>query len=137
MADLTAAEVLHPFQSKGSVNDADNVLMQSPVTGGTSATKITAALLRSYLIDGLTPTIDNNGYLVIGGVTTEFQVAGVTPQLRRGASGIEVSTDGGTTWTQLIAYSAIAYFTIAADEETAIEVSENNPNILVGVYEDE
>lgn len=67
--------------------------------------KIPAEFVRAYLSEGLKPTISSDGNWVIGGESTGVKAEGVTPKLRGGTMGIEVSYDDGKTWTHAVAYT--------------------------------
>ena len=125
---LTQAEVLTLFSQVSAIKNSDQVLLITANQNGTvSATKITAELLRAYLNGGFEISVSNDGYLVIGGTKTEHRIAGITPQLRRGDYGIECSTDGGTTWTN------IAYFSDFTRENVVMQTNETvsiRPNVL-------
>ena len=100
---MTPAELIALFHQVGSVNNADYVLLHT--AAGNTTKKITAELFRAYLNAGFAISVDENGYLVIGGETTETKLVGMT--LRVGETGLEASNDGGTTWNELISYTDI------------------------------
>lgn len=100
---MTPAEIIALFQQVGSVNNADYVLLHT--AAGNTTKKITAELFRAYLNAGFAISVDENGYLVIGGETTETRLVGMT--LRVGETGLEASSDGGTTWNELISFTDI------------------------------
>lgn len=70
--------------------------------------KIPAEFIRAYLSEGLKPTINSDGNWVIGGESTGVKAEGVTPKLRGGNEGIEVSYDNGSTWSMLALYTAMS-----------------------------
>lgn len=67
--------------------------------------KIPAEFVRSYLANGIKPSINANGNWEIDGVDLGVVAKGKTPQFRGGTMGIEVSYDDGKTWTQAVAYT--------------------------------
>lgn len=102
MADtLTPAEVLALFDDIGSVKDSDCILLHQAASNTTK--KISAELLRAYLNEGFAISVSEDGYLVIGGKTTETKLVGV--DIRLGENGIEISRDGGTNYVSLITYT--------------------------------
>lgn len=70
--------------------------------------KIPAEFVRAYLSEGLKPTISSDGNWVIGGESTGVKAEGVTPKLRGGNEGIEVSYDNGSTWSMLTLYTSMS-----------------------------
>lgn len=99
---VTPYEILSNFQNITSILNADYVLLQS--ASGNTTVKITAELFRAYLTDGLAVSVDENGFLVIGGQQQGIQFG---TAIRRGMTGLETSTDGGTTWTELVSFTDI------------------------------
>lgn len=82
-------------------------------TGGDSAGNgqsvlIPAELIRAYLVENVSPTVGDNGDWYVNGKDLGIKAEGATPKLRGGTYGIEVSTDGGTTWTEVVPYTSIA-----------------------------
>ena len=125
---LTQAEVLAVFSQVGAIKNSDQFLIITANQNGTvTATKITAELVRAYLNAGFAITVNNEGYLVIGGVATQNKVAGITPQLQRGTNGIQCSTDNGQTWSYIAYFSDFGSENIV--EQTADTVS-IRPNVL-------
>lgn len=81
-------------------------------TGGDSAgngqsVRIPAEFVKAYLTNSLKPTVGDDGYWYVDGVSTGVKAEGATLKLRGGTLGIEASYDGGTTWEQAVAYSDI------------------------------
>lgn len=70
--------------------------------------KIPAEFVKAYLSEGLKPTISSDGNWVIGGESTGVKAEGVTPKLRGGNEGIEVSYDNGSTWSMLTLYTSMS-----------------------------
>lgn len=70
--------------------------------------KIPAEFVRAYLANGIKPSINSDGNWVIGGESTGVKAEGVTPKLRGGNEGIEVSYDNGSTWSMLALYTAMS-----------------------------
>lgn len=108
---MTAKEVLEPFIDIAALKDTDKFLIQGTNTLNHSqetntAVRLTAALVKAYLVRGLID-VTEEGYIVVNGVTTSSNIN--TPQFRRGASGIEVSTDNGSTWTVVALWSEISF----------------------------
>lgn len=72
---VTQAEVLNLFSQVSAIKDSDQFLMvKSNANGTVTAAKITAELLRAYLAAGYAVTIDEDGYICIGGVRTEYRI---------------------------------------------------------------
>ena len=69
---------------------------------------LTAELVRAYLNRAFSLTINEDGYIVIGGVPSTYKAEGITPILRAGFKGIEVSYDKGGTYALLISYNQLA-----------------------------
>ena len=125
---LTQADVLTLFSQVSAIKNSDQVLLITANQNGTvSATKITAELLRAYLNGGFEISVSNDGYLVIGGTKTEHRIAVITPQLRRGDYGIECSTDGGTTWTNIAYFSDFTRENIVMQTNATVSI---RPNVL-------
>lgn len=79
-------------------------------TGGDSqgngqSVLIPAEFVRAYLTNGISPSIGEDGNWYINGKNLGVKAEGVTPQLRGGTLGIEVSYDKGQTWKTEILYS--------------------------------
>ena len=125
---VTQTEVLEIFSQVGSIKNSDQFLIISASQDGSvRATKITAELVRAYLNSNFSLTVDEDGYLWIGGVKTESQAVGITPQLQRGNDGIYCSTDNGETWF------SIAYFSDFMQQNVLHQTQQNVslvPNIL-------
>lgn len=125
---VTQSEVLNLFSQIAAISNSDQFLVIKANQNGTvQAAKITAELVRAYLNKGFEITIGTDGYLYIGGEKTEFQVAGLTPQMKRGADGIYVSIDNGTTW------EPVAYFSDFSQQSVVIQTQETaniRPNVL-------
>ena len=102
---MTQKELMNLFTLAGSVANSDQFLLYSAGTGST--VKVTAEILRTYLNKDFTLTVSDHGTLVIGGVDTGKNIAGITPLLRRGTESIEVSYDNGSTYTVLVTYADI------------------------------
>lgn len=102
---MTQKELMNLFTLAGSVANSDQFLLYSAGTGST--VKVTAEILRTYLNKDFTLTVSDQGTLVIGGVDTGRNIAGITPLLRRGTESIEVSYDNGSTYTVLVTYADI------------------------------
>lgn len=108
---MTSKEILEPFIDVAALKDTDKFLIQATNTLNQSqeantAVRLTAALVKAYLVRGLID-VDANGYIVVNGVTTTSNIH--TPQFRRGSSGIEVSTDNGSTWSVIALWSELSY----------------------------
>lgn len=72
---VTQAEVLDLFTQVSAIKNSDQFLMvKSNANGTVTAAKITAELLRAYLAAGYAVTIDQDGYICIGGVRTEYRI---------------------------------------------------------------
>ena len=79
-------------------------------TGGDSqgngqSVLIPAEFVRAYLTNGISPSIGEDGNWYINGKNLGVKAEGVTPQLRGGTLGIEVSYDKGQPWKTAVLYS--------------------------------
>lgn len=79
-------------------------------TGGDSqgngqSVLIPAEFVRAYLTVGISPSVGDDGNWYINGKNLGVKAEGVTPQLRGGTLGIEVSYDKGATWKTAVLYS--------------------------------
>lgn len=125
---VTQAEVLNLFSQIAAIKNSDQFLVIKANQNGTvQAAKITAELVRAYLNKGFEITIGADGYLYIGGERTDSQVAGLTPQLQRGADGIYCSIDNGESW------EVVAYFTDFNQQNIVLQTQQTasiRPNVL-------
>lgn len=72
---VTQAEVLDLFTQVSAIKDSDQILLIKANGNGTvTAAKITAELLKRYLIEGYEMTVDSEGYICIGGVRTQTHI---------------------------------------------------------------
>lgn len=81
MADnISTRTVLAPFQTAAALNElTDYFLLQANRTaqggdGSQSAIRLPAALVKAYLMSGFEITVNDDGYIVIGGTTTDTKV---------------------------------------------------------------
>ena len=133
---LTSAELLALFGNIGSVNNSDCILLHQAADNTTK--KITAELLRAYLNEGFAISVNEQGYLVIGGQVTDTKLVGMS--IRTGLSGLEISTDGGDNWTELISYTrmmenAVVYCT-EQQYEAWVLAEEIDEDKIYYVYEE-
>ena len=103
---LNAFNPISAIHTDGAAADTDTVLFVVPdsnnnLVGG----KMPASVLRAYLTKALNPTINTDGYWVIGSTVTPIKAEGVTPIFRKGTNGIEVSTDKGSTYETVALWS--------------------------------
>lgn len=103
MAEITPTEILSLFGNIGSVNNSDCILLHQ--AGSNTTKKITAELFRAYLNAGFAISVSEDGFLVIGGQKTNTKIVGV--DIRLGENGLEISRDGGTTYSTLISYTSL------------------------------
>ncbi len=119
MSDITSQEVLELFTQAAAVNNSDQFLLHAANLGsGNKAVKVTAEVVRAYLLRKIAITIEADGYIYIGGENTGFKAEGVTPQLERRTDGIYCSTDNGETWTCIAYYSDFGYTPVVYQTET-------------------
>lgn len=124
---VTAAEILSAFSQGASITNNDQILLHSAAgVSGNNAVKVTAEVLRLYLLQGFDVTIGQDGYWYIGGQRTNMKAEGVTPEFSRRSDGIYVSVDHGTTWT------AVAYFS-DFQSSSVVQQTQTNVNILPNV----
>lgn len=116
MADTTTTTIPNIGDISSQLTKASRLVVTTDgfwiQTGGDSAGNgqsvlIPAEFVKAYLTDAITPTVGDDGYWYVGGVSTGVKAEGVTPKLRGGTLGIEASYDGGETWQQAVAYSDI------------------------------
>ena len=80
MADtISTREILAPFQTAAALNELnDYFLLQANRTSGgdgsQAAIRISAQLVKAYLMAGFEITINDDGYIVIGGQATQTKV---------------------------------------------------------------
>lgn len=127
MAGITSPEILALFSQASALNNSDQFLLHGAEgVSGNHAIKITAEAVRTYLMQGFSITIGQDGYWYIGGQSTGVKAEGVTPIFERRSDGFYVSTDGGAT------YQVVAYYTDFKDKvvnhtNTTISIK---PNVL-------
>lgn len=73
MINLSASDVLRLFTPSGAIDNSDQILFYSVASG--VPVKISAKLLRAYLNAEMDITINNQGFLVINGKVTEWNVS--------------------------------------------------------------
>lgn len=79
MADtISTRDVLAPFQTASALNELNDyfLLQANRASGGDgsqSAIRIPAALVKAYLMAGFEISVNDDGYLVIGGQVTEMR----------------------------------------------------------------
>lgn len=104
---LSPQEVLSPFTDASALSLVDKFLLQGVATVDNAeqytAIRVPLQIVRAYFTQNLI-AVDENGHLIINGQDTGHVVVGVTPLLRHGTLGIEVSYDNGTTWTVLVTW---------------------------------
>lgn len=113
---ITATEMaaaILGFQTGAAVKDTD--MFPYINTGdGNTAEKITATLLRAYLVAKITPSVDDSGYLYFGGTKATdstgnyIKTKGETPHLARDTTGVyyylDSETAGGTISKHYLVY---------------------------------
>lgn len=133
---VTPNEILELFGNIAAVNNSDCVLLHQ--AGSNTTKKITAELLRAYLNAGFAISVNDQGYLVIGGQVTDTKLVGV--DIRVGQNGLEVSRDGGTTYTSLITYGNLlermVVFCTEAEYEALVANEELDENKIYYTYEE-
>ena len=126
--------ILAGFDPVSALKDTDQILMLTPngSNGTSSASKITWRNMRAYLNALNAVTVSSDGYLVIGGEKPGHRIAGVTPLLRRGSYGMEVSTDNGETWTTVLYFTDIVSSSVVDQtlQGTSLEPLGIRPNVL-------
>lgn len=121
MSDITSQEVLELFTQAAAVNNSDQFLLHAANLGsGNKAVKVTAEVVRAYLLRKIAITIEPDGYIYIGGENTGFKAEGVTPILKREFDGIYVSSDNGETWSILCYFTDFAATPYQQETETTI-----------------
>lgn len=118
------------------MNNEDYILLHSVSQNTTK--KITAELFRAYLNAGFAISVDENGFLVIGGTTTGTRLVGMV--LRVGDTGLEVSSNGGGNYTELISFTEILDGAIEvlseSDYEDLVVNEEIDENKIYYTYEE-
>ena len=80
MADtISTRDILAPFQTVSALNELnDFFLLQANRTvggdGSQAAVRISAQLVKAYLMNGFSITVNNEGYIVIGGEKTHTKI---------------------------------------------------------------
>lgn len=118
MSDITSQEVLALFSQAAAVNNGDQFLIHATGADGNNAVKVTAEMVRAYLLRNQQISIGDDGYIYIGGRSTGYKAEGVTPQLERRTDGIYCSVDKGATWTCIAYYSDFGYTPVVYQTET-------------------
>lgn len=133
---LTPTEILEQFQNIGAIIDSDCILLHQAASNTTK--KITAELLRAYLNEGFSLSVNEQGYLVIGGQPTETRIVGT--DIRLGVDGLEISHDGHT-YEPLISYTGFLeraiVFCTEAQYEDWLEDNLIDDNKIYMTYEEE
>lgn len=133
---LTPTEILEQFQNIGSIIDSDCILLHQAASNTTK--KITAELLRAYLNAGFSLSVNEQGYLVIGGEVTDKRIVGT--DIRLGVDGLEISHDGHT-YEPLISYTGFLeraiVFCTEAQYEDWLENNLIDDNKIYMTYEEE
>jgi O-glycosyl hydrolase len=133
---VTAAEILAAFTQGAAITNNDQILLHSAAgVSGNNAVKITAEVLRLYLLQGFQITIGADGYWYIGGQKTNMKAEGVTPEFARQSDGIYVSVDHGTTWTCVAYFSDFNASKVVQQTQTTVNILPNVLNIWGSVDE--
>ena len=132
---VTSHEILELFGNIAAVNNSDCILLHQ--AGSNTTKKITAELLRAYLNAGFAISVNEQGYLVIGGQATATKLG---MAIRVGQTGLEVSNDGGTTYTELISFTGLLDMAVEvlseADYEALVANEEIDENKIYYTYEE-
>lgn len=124
MAD--AAEILSLFTQGAAVTNSDQFLLYAADgVNGNHAVKITAEVVKAYLLSGFSVTIGDDGYWYIGGEKTNVKSEGTTPRFTRGTDGVYYSLDKGTTWSLLFNYSDTTGQIILYHTESVVAIRPN------------
>jgi len=107
------------FQSVSAASDLDSILL---VRSTDMHGKITVALFRAAIQDGITPSIQD-GVWWIGRLNTQVVAEGKTPTFRKGATGIEWTYTNDTDWKLLVEYEDIrlTYDDLTPEQKQAIK----------------
>ncbi len=125
----TSQELLALFTQGAAVSNSDQFLLHSAVgVGGNKAVKVTAEVVRAYLMQKLAITIGEDGYIYIGGQKTDSKAEGVTPELVRRPDGIYCSIDHGQTYTCIAYFSDFGFQNMVT--QTATDNVRLSPNVL-------
>lgn len=97
---------IRDFPTVSSVDDQDHAVLS--MFSGISA-KMKLGMFRRLVAEGITPVIGEDGQWYIGTDATGVDAEGLTPEFRRGASGIEFkyTKEGDSTWRTLLVYSDV------------------------------
>lgn len=95
---------IRDFATVASVDDADHVVLS--LFSGKSG-KMKVGMFRTSVVKGAAPSISPEGYWVVGDVNTEVMAEGKTPELRKGADGIEFkyTSEEDDRWRMLVPFS--------------------------------
>lgn len=125
---VTGSEILAEFTQGAAVTNNDQILLHSAAgVSGNNAVKVTAEVLRLYMLQGFSITIGADGYWYIGGEKTNMKAEGVTPEFARQSDGIYVSVDHGTTWTCVAYFSDFNASKVVQQTQTTVNIL---PNVL-------
>lgn len=128
MADMTSQELLALFTQGTAIRNSDQFLIHSANgVGGNNAVKVTAEVVRAYLLQKLNITIGEDGYIYIGGQKTEYKAEGVTPELVRRADGIYCTIDHGQTYTCIAYFSDFGFQNMVTQTQSSVSIQ---PNVL-------
>lgn len=124
----TSQQLLALFSQGAAIANSDQFLIHSAGgVNGNNAVKVTAETVRAYLLQKLSITIGNDGYLYIGGEKTNSKAEGVTPQLERRADGIYCTIDNGATYTCIAYFADFGFQNMVQQTQTSVRIS---PNVL-------
>lgn len=73
--------------------------------------RLSVALLKNVLIEGLKPKVGEDGYWYVDDVSTEVIAVGKTPEFRKGEGGIEYkyTTEDDSMWRTFIFYDSLKF----------------------------
>lgn len=126
MAD--SSEILQLFTQGTSVANSDQFLIHAAEgVNGNHAVKVTAEVLRAYLLAGFSVEIGADGYWHINGEATGIKAEGVTPSFTSKSDGVYYSLDKGSTWSLLFSYSNSAGCMVVYQTD---ETATIRPNVL-------
>lgn len=113
---------IRQFETVQTLNDADYIVLS---LGGGSSAKIMAGLMKNLLSAHIRPNV-KDGYWYVGATNTNVVATGRTPEMRKGALGIEYkyTDEDDSAWRLLVPYSDIKLQFDALSEAQKAEVYE-------------
>lgn len=108
LTDAEKKSVMTIFEIAAALNDGDQILMLSPSGTSIVPKKITAEVMRAYLNAGFSITINEDGFICIGGEPTTIQ-AGVMQIEVQTEEVVSVNPNVLNKWTSPMTYLQLSF----------------------------